>query len=317
MQTTPFRSRSLALLRASNFSGVQSLVSLASTSRCSKAEWTKPVHEQVFQGRVDKAIRVMEAIGELEDPAHQLQLLRACASALRVLHGLRVCPPRFIEGVVNRFDEALWDALRDIVVAGGPHFGEVEFQWASLPSDRGGLGVARASSLAQTAFVSSYTSSLALQDLLLSSDEYVRPPPLSSFTQARDSLQSALPDVDPAHFARPNPTKSWAKPLIDAKVEWIKERSPRARDLLPMTSTAPPGWMLVPPCPQRCYRLSKVELRAIIQFRLGIKMFAEDRCPKCHGAQDCYGDHAVNCGFRPGFKRPFSSLGSFIAAPQR
>ena len=37
-------------------------------------------------------------------------------------------------------------------------------------------------------------------------------------------------------------------------------------------------------------------------------MFAEDRCPKCHGAQDCYGDHAVNCGFRPGFKQRHEGL---------
>ena len=35
------------------------------------------------------------------------------------------------------FDEALWDALRDIVVAGGSHFGEVEFQWASTIRPRG------------------------------------------------------------------------------------------------------------------------------------------------------------------------------------
>ena len=194
-------------------------------------------HDQVFNRRVEKAIAVIKQIGELEDPAHELQLLRASASGLRVLHGLRVCPPQFISGGIAHFDTALWDALRDIVVAGGSGFGEVEFEWASLPCDRGGLGVTQASFLAKTAFVSAYTCTSDLQDHLLRSELYPLPPPLSSFTQACDALQSSLPDSSPEHFARRNPFKTWAKPLVDARVEWIKERNPRAQDLLEMTSS--------------------------------------------------------------------------------
>ena len=50
--------------------------------------------------------------------------------------------------------------------------------------------------------------------------------------------------------------------------------------MLEMTSSAPSGWLRVPPSRARGYQLSDVGLKALLHLRLGMKLFYEDRIGK-------------------------------------
>ncbi|MCI97565.1 hypothetical protein A2U01_0118866, partial [Trifolium medium] len=53
------------------------------------------------------------------------------------------------------FDKGLRDAVEDIVVGGGPFFGDLQWRIASLPIMVGGLGLYSAVEAASYAFVAS------------------------------------------------------------------------------------------------------------------------------------------------------------------
>ena len=90
-------------------------------------------HASIFQRRVDKAKTLMETLHLLENPQHELLLLRACAAGLRVQYGLRCTPPAYIAPQVAAFDEALLECLRVIVVAGGGASVISKLTWLVFP----------------------------------------------------------------------------------------------------------------------------------------------------------------------------------------
>lgn len=55
--------------------------------------------------------------------------------------GLRTCQPIHMEEVAMVFDKKLREAVEDIVVGGGPFFGDLQWMLASLPIRFGGLSL--------------------------------------------------------------------------------------------------------------------------------------------------------------------------------
>jgi len=85
----------------------------------------------------------------------------------KLFFGLRTCQPIHMEEAAILFDKELREAVEDIVVGGGPFFGDLQWRLASLPIRFGGLGLYSALDAPSYAFVASRAQSWVLQDHIL------------------------------------------------------------------------------------------------------------------------------------------------------
>jgi hypothetical protein len=69
-----------------------------------------------------------------------LLLLHSCMGIVKLFFGLRTCQPIHMEEAAMLFDKELRGAVEDIVVCGGPFFGDLQWRLASLPIRSGGAG---------------------------------------------------------------------------------------------------------------------------------------------------------------------------------
>ena len=115
--------------------------------------------EDFVRQRVEKIKDCLSKLPDLEDSQIEMSQLRSCLALPKVSFSLRTCPPNHIIQATAAFDDAMHDALSELV--GSPL---TEWAWlkASLPSSRGGLNLRRASLHAPTAYVGSQAQTSAL-----------------------------------------------------------------------------------------------------------------------------------------------------------
>ncbi|GKB30286.1 hypothetical protein Tco_0869687, partial [Tanacetum coccineum] len=172
--------------------------------------------------------------------------------------------------------QSLCGSIENIVVYGGPFFGDLQWRLASLPIRFGGLGLYSAKVVSSYAFVASRAQSWVLQDHILRDssicgmdDDYV-----SSLACLRDTISSF--DFNEVHFDMTMRQKAVFECL----------GAPHAQDfLLPI----PIGGL--------GQHMSPVKYRTILKYRLMIPLFPVDAiCPVCRKAcLDSFGEHAVHC----------------------
>jgi hypothetical protein len=121
----------------------------------------------VIAKRVEKCIATMHRMLELDDPQLCLMLLRSCEGMPKLVYSWRTIPPEFLSDAASRFERAVMDALRWIVVGDGPHFGGFSQRLATLPVSMGGLGILLPSDLLHFAYCASALSSFDLQQEIL------------------------------------------------------------------------------------------------------------------------------------------------------
>ncbi|PWA84065.1 reverse transcriptase domain-containing protein [Artemisia annua] len=83
--------------------------------------------------RASSAIDMMRLLPQLGDPQSELLLLRSCMGIAKLFFGLRTCQPVYVEEAALLFDKGLREAIEDMVVCGGPFFGDLQWRLASLP----------------------------------------------------------------------------------------------------------------------------------------------------------------------------------------
>ncbi|PWA43054.1 reverse transcriptase domain-containing protein [Artemisia annua] len=88
--------------------------------------------------RASSAIDMMRLLPQLGDPQSELLLLRSCMGIAKLFFGLRTCQPVYVEEAALLFDKGLREAIEDMVVCGGPFFGDLQWRLASLPIRFGG-----------------------------------------------------------------------------------------------------------------------------------------------------------------------------------
>ena len=179
-------------------------------------------------------------------------------------------------------------------------------------------------------YVNSYEATRKLQGLLINGTPDNPGPAAPSAQSAITNLATLLPETDPSNFAKKNeragdslprgrqilpgtvdasfaqhkPLSTWAKRLYDGQVDAIKAGSPRLAKLQPvLADKSASRWLLLPPNLATGHLLPRQESRAVLKYRLGIPLFFEPKCIKCRRDQDQWGDHALNCSKRPGFKQ--------------
>ncbi|KAL6502820.1 hypothetical protein OROHE_023988 [Orobanche hederae] len=76
--------------------------------------------------RAVNAVDLMSLLPQLCDPQSELLLLRSCMGIAKLFFGLRTCQPIHMQEAALFFDRGLRGSIEDIVVCGGPFFGEIQ-----------------------------------------------------------------------------------------------------------------------------------------------------------------------------------------------
>ena len=76
--------------------------------------------------RATAAVELMKLLPRLRDPQSEVLLLRSCMGVAKLLFGLRTCQPHLMVDAVSLFDDGLREAIEDMVVCGGPFFGDLQ-----------------------------------------------------------------------------------------------------------------------------------------------------------------------------------------------
>ncbi|KAJ0805921.1 hypothetical protein HanPI659440_Chr02g0083791 [Helianthus annuus] len=118
----------------------------------------------------------------------------SCMGVAKLLLGLRTCQPHLLVDAASRFNDGLQEAIEDIVVGGGPFFGDLQWRLASLPMRLGGLGLLSARDVGVYAFMASRAQSWELQDHILRNSGVVGLD--GDYLQALQCLNVFLPDFD-------------------------------------------------------------------------------------------------------------------------
>ena len=75
--------------------------------------------------RASRAAELMHLLPQLREPQSELLLLRSCMGIAKLFFGFRTCQPIHVEKAAMLFDKELREAVEDIVVGGGPFFGDL------------------------------------------------------------------------------------------------------------------------------------------------------------------------------------------------
>ncbi|KAL6545127.1 hypothetical protein OROHE_009792 [Orobanche hederae] len=229
----------------------------------------------------------------------------------KLFFGLRTCQPTLMEEAAVLFDKELRKAVEDIVVGGGPFFGDLQCRVASLPIRVGGLGLYSAVEAVSYAFLASRAQSWVLQDHILRYSGVYGVD--SNFDRALDGLSMAIPDFDLSNFTSKDtvPPKAqhvlasalFSKIVKNMDVEFAMTTRQNAVFGCLQAAHAQ-DFLLAIPIHGLGLHISPVEYRTILRYRLMIPLFPIDEvCPVCRKAcLDTFGEHAVHCRELPGFK---------------
>ena len=236
-----------------------------------------------------------------------LVLLRHSLSTPKLLHNLRsaVCVGH---PSLSTFDDVLRDCLcRTLNVT----LDDPQWDQASLPVKRGGLGIRKSVQLAPSAYLASATASAALISLIL-------PAPLRDmadpfFDEALTAWRNAggsTPPIAPAAARQ----RSWDAPVLQQTVDRLFSSAPddysRAR-LLAVSSPHSGEWLLAAPISSVGLRLSNDAIRVAVGLRLGSNLCNPHTC-KCGAQVDARGAHGLSCQYSAGRFLRHSSVNDLI-----
>ena len=226
-----------------------------------------------------------------------MSLLRSCLALSKVSFSLRTCPPNHIIQATAAFDDAMHDALSELV---GSPFTEWAWLKASPPSSRDGLNLRRVSLHAPTAYVGSRAQASALVAEIRGGV----PVPLNDLSGSIAALADAADRPDWSCLEEidvPQRQGPLSHAFDEAAFNRLLNTSPSSSCFraLALSSSLPHAgdWLNVIPSPALGLHLQDKEFRLCLCYWLGLGMFAAGSiCLICQGAADPYGVHHVGCG---------------------
>ena len=261
--------------------------------------------QQALEQFLSKLKRFTHCLTQLKDPQVALMLLRSSLGFVRINHLMRAVNTSIIEEFLQRFDEALREALCGIC---GDNLPSEAWDQAGLPIRLGGLGIAHPSFVAPAAFVASsitFMQQIELLDL---------PPQASSPTSAfQTACRRLAASVKDSSLLR---LWSTAEERIDTTDDHGKQRfwsravsdsirkdlylNASARDKLRLqclTDHLSGAWLTAFPSPALSLTFSAMEFRRLLKWRLGLPQShipsTPPQCKFCHLPMDIFGDHSV------------------------
>ena len=114
---------------------------------------------QHTQARVDKALRVLSALGELPDPQVALQLLRHCGGFCKMVYSIRAVPASYHADALRTFDAHVRSCFEQFTCL---HPDEEQWTQATLSPASGGLGLKSLAKHSHAAYLASRSSCFEL-----------------------------------------------------------------------------------------------------------------------------------------------------------
>jgi hypothetical protein len=214
----------------------------------------------------------------------------------------RTIHPDILSGADGLMDRVIEDALRVIIVANGPGFGDFQLQLVSLPIRLGGLGISLSSDLLHYAYLASQLSTLKLQHQMfpnLSNHAVYLQPLIQRFKHLVNSDEE---------FILPQQQHLLAKMYFERKANNLKSHPCRLtneyvsfkvqQDTILESAKLQPSshWKMALPNEGMNQKMNAKQYRAVLQFHLLMKILPEQRPCKCGGVMDCFGYHILACG---------------------
>ena len=258
-----------------------------------------------WKNRCDDLTRASNRL-KLIGSQQALLLLRAAFGAPRVQHILRESPSANHQAL-STFDNIQRSSLNSII---NSELTEVQWLQATLPIKDGGLGVRRVSSLAISAFMASASSTLNLQNAILSKF----PCPTDLF--ADSSLASWV-----SAFGLPPPApmsckqSAWDRPGIVADRGQVQANvhTPREKAVFLASLAAHSGdWLSALPIASCGLHLDNDAVRVAVAMRLGLNVCMPHPC-HCGAQVDAWGYHAFTCKKAQGRIARHQALNDVIA----
>lgn len=241
-----------------------------------------------------KTKNLKTAISRLANiPRHDaLCLLKNSIAIPKLLYTLRTASC-FDSAALTEFDRILREGLEQIL---NIHMSDVQWDQATLPVQRGGLGIRSAVALAHSAFLASAAATVLLQDSILAP------------TKNRIGRDRTLDDAEgkwmeqsgqSAPLADHNLRQySWDNKVCDAIVDRILATSSTATDQARLRAASAEhagDWLNAPPISSIGLKLSDEAVRVAVGYRLGTSICHPHICP-CGAVVDAKGLHALACG---------------------
>ena len=188
-----------------------------------------------------------------------------------------------------------------------------DVQWiqASLPVKAGGLGIRRASSLATPAFLASYSSTVALQNIILmctigSIGSHYNQCAIDWSTTFSCSLLSELESHKQC---------TWDKPNVTTDVNYIFQSSQDTQSkarLIAVSAAHSSNWLNALPIASCGFRIDNENIRVAIGLRFGTALCQPHLCP-CGAIVEEDGLHGLSCKLGNGKHARHSTLNDLIA----
>jgi len=269
--------------------------------------------------RVHKIKHALEALGVIDDPQVELQLIRSCLGFPRLAFALRTAPPRDISGAIDEFDELIEQVCADRL--GLEMTPEQKRQW-HLPVSLGGVGMVQAKDVAESAFVGSVAQTRKLVAQLLGTEETWD---VAGVKETYESLRNKVAEVEqlpPSIEELPSASCMKSAGAIKHPQFALSELAHRAnrarllancsssREKLRLDAVAREGagaWLQAVPCAAVGMKFDRDEFLVLLKWWLGMNVLPDGgrKCPEGGGGKMCgesldpLGDHAVMCGYGP------------------
>lgn len=248
--------------------------------------------------RVDKAEKLLKAIGELEDPQVALHLLRQCASYGKVVFVTRCTPPDLIAAELGRFDVGVRRCFESF---SGLFPDDSQWRQASLAIRHGGLGLRSAAEHSAAAYVASFSSCRRLCgeiDGCFARSAAVPP----AVDQAVTALNAVLAEPDRVPVSVPQPLRQQSLSLaleraaVSALLEPVQGNLAFRAHLSLMMQPHAGDWLQAVPCERLGLAVAPALFRVMLQVRLRDRLYERlSFCPLCDAVLDVFGDHSVQC----------------------
>jgi hypothetical protein len=254
---------------------------------------------QHTQMRVDKAVRLLEALGELPDPQVALQLLRRCAAFSKMVYSARVVPASYHADALQAFDASVRACFEQFTCL---HPDEDQWTQATLTTDSGGLGLRSLAKHSNAAYLASRRSCLALCRELDPDHTYESTGGFDPAPErlALDAYNASVNDDDKVapEVAGALSQKSLSEAVDKRTAAQLALPATMARRAhLSLVSASGAGlYLQANPSKTACLNNEPALFVAMLRRWLRIPFAQQDvECPYCNGVLDCFGDHALVC----------------------
>ena len=246
------------------------------------------------QNRVDKACKLLSALGELPDPQVALLLLRQCASFGKLVYSLRPVPPKAHARALQSFDQAVRECLDFFLCCS---LGDIEWTTASLSTAHSGLGLRSTCKHSCAAFLASRFACHGLCAQLDPHHEWEISQPNSA---AASALQAFNNNVDAGdQIALPVTEAPQQKSMSVALDKHTRkclmhnlQGDPDHRAHLELTRAESAGqWLYALPSAALHNKVEPLLFKTMVQRWLRMPIFSEAFV--C--SEDIHGDHALTC----------------------